>query len=302
MGILIHPLTALVVCIVLGAIAVSGKFSQHAANVFLFIAAVVGGIGIVRSGLKDPRLITMFVCGLIIVVCGVSYWVKPHAKDSAQNVPPPAPPVSSTTNNAAPPVKEAAPTHKTAPAQHAAEHPALSFQAFWVGIGNLPERSKVTNTWDGKPWDEHDYADVRLTITNGLDLALQNVDLDINVATEEPTGIAGIGQLTNINGIEFRKPALNIREPTLQLQDKSDGKWYNLPLSPFFDEHRIVPDYRIFCPRLAQRDIIRLILATIHLEQRGKPPKKLRITGSYVTESGQGRTTGQVNEVVIVAQ
>lgn len=179
---------------------------------------------------------------------------------------------------------------------------ALSFKAFWVGIGNLPERSKVTNTWDGKPWDEHDYADVRLTITNGLDLALQNVDLDINVATEEPTGIAGIGQLTNINGIEFRKPALNIREPTLQLQDKSDGKWYNLPLSPFFDEHRIVPDYRIFCPRLAQRDIIRLILATIHLEQHGKPPKKLRITGSYVTESGQGRTTGQVNEVVIVAQ
>jgi hypothetical protein len=301
MGILIHPLTALVVCIVLGAIAVSGKFSQHAANVFLAIAAVVGGIGIVRSGLKDPRLITMFVCGLIIVVCGVSYWVKPHAKDAAQN--PSPPPVPAAPSNTSPPVKDhPAPAHKTTPAQHAAQYPPLALQAYRVGLGNMPERSRVTNTWNGQPWDESDFADVRLKITNNIGLALQDIDLDITFTEDDPeAGIAGIGQLTDISGIEFRKTPLNMPEPAFKLRG-TDGKSYNLPLNPFMEEHRVVRDYRMFCPRLAQRDIIRLIIAAICLNHPKKPPSRLKITGTYVTESSAGRMTVQVNEVVMVTQ
>ncbi len=224
-------------------------------------------------------------------------WLNDKTSEPAQSSP-----AHTITNNTAPPVKEPATTHKTKTGQHEEQHLGLSFRAFWAEPGNMPERSQVKNIWNGKPWDEHDYADVRLTITSTVDLALQDVDLDISVAKEDPkTGIAGIAQLTNVSGVEFHKPPF-VPEPVLRVQGQ-DGKSHNLPIPgfSFLEEHRIVPDYRVFCPRLAQRDTIRLILATICLGQPGTPPSRLRITGSYVTESSAGRTTAQVNEVVVVS-
>ena len=137
-----------------------------------------------------------------VLLRGVA-WLDAKTSEHTQSSP-----AHAATNDVVPPVKEPAPAHKTKTV-HAEQLPALSFRAFWVGVGNMPERSQVTNTWNGKPWDENDYADVRLTITSTADLALQDVDLDISVAKEDPkTGIAGIAQLTNISGVEFHKPPL----------------------------------------------------------------------------------------------
>ncbi|MGA2716909.1 MAG: hypothetical protein ABSG41_27800 [Bryobacteraceae bacterium] len=176
---------------------------------------------------------------------------------------------------------------------------ALVLNALYVGIRNMPERAGVP-TWNDKPWDEDDYADVRLTITNALNLPLQNLDLDISVTEGDPkAGIAGIAQLTNVTGVEFRKPPFQVPEPALRLKG-DDGKSYNLPILglSFLEEHRIVSDYRMFCPRLGQKDIIRLILATIHVGDHNRPPERLKITGTYVTESTEGRINGQVSEII----
>jgi hypothetical protein len=75
--VLIHPVTAIVLSLVLGAIALSGKFSQHAANILLTIAAVVGAYAVMRSGAKDPRLIIAGICVIGFVVCMISLWLKP---------------------------------------------------------------------------------------------------------------------------------------------------------------------------------------------------------------------------------
>ncbi len=93
--ILMHPLTAIVLCLLLGAIAVSGKFSQHAANIMLTIAWIVGALAVTRSGLKDPRLIIAGVCAIGLIVCLISWWIKPpeHRAEPQQSVSPsPTPP------------------------------------------------------------------------------------------------------------------------------------------------------------------------------------------------------------------
>jgi hypothetical protein len=176
---------------------------------------------------------------------------------------------------------------------------ALILHAVYVGIRNMPERNGVP-TWNDKPWDEGDYADVRLTITNALDLPLQNLDLDINVTDGDPkAGIAGIAQLTNISSVEFRKPPFQVPEPALRLRG-DDGKSYNLPWPgiDFLEEHRIVSNYGLFCPRLGHNGIIRLILATIHGGDHNRPPDRLKINGTYVTESAKGRINGRISETI----
>jgi hypothetical protein len=76
-GLLESPISALAVCLVLGAIAVSGKFSQHVANILLLMAYGIGAFGIMRSGIKDIRLVGMSLSGLACLAFGISYWLKP---------------------------------------------------------------------------------------------------------------------------------------------------------------------------------------------------------------------------------
>jgi hypothetical protein len=93
---------------------------------------------------------------------------------------------------------------------------ALVFHAMYVGVGNMPERAGVV-TLNDKPWDKDAHADVRLTITNDLDLALQDLDINIDVAEGDPkVVIAGIAQLTKVSGLEFQKPTF--KSPAVRLK------------------------------------------------------------------------------------
>ena len=84
---------------------------------------------------------------------------------------------------------------------------AISFRAMAVGIGNMPERKKLTETWDGKPWDEDHYEDVRLSIDNNLALPLEQLDLSVSVTEgDKDMRIAAIGELNGVNGVQFRVP------------------------------------------------------------------------------------------------
>jgi len=190
------------------------------------------------------------------------------------------------------------------PSTHSPDPPAqpvvvLTFHALYVAVRNMPERARVP-TWNDAPWDEDDYADVRLTITNALDLPLQSLDLDISVTEGDPkTGIAGIAQLTNVSGVEFSKTPF--QTPTLRVRG-DDGKSYNIPtdIGGFLNQHRVVSHYGMFCPRLGRNGIIGLILATIHVGDHNRPPDRIKITGTYLTESNAGRITRQISQVIDV--
>lgn len=76
-GFLESPLLALVLTLFLGVLAVSGKVSQHAAQILLVCVWIAGSLAMVRSGMRDFRLLTGAV--LILAACCffVSYWIKP---------------------------------------------------------------------------------------------------------------------------------------------------------------------------------------------------------------------------------
>jgi hypothetical protein len=179
---------------------------------------------------------------------------------------------------------------------------ALIFHSITTGIGNLPERKRVTETWDEKPWDEANYADVRLQVDNSLDFPLDNLDLNISVAADDKSNaVAGIGQLSDLKDVEFHRPPLDVKLPDLQLVGK-DGKTYRLPTEELFGKmHLPTPNYRVTCQRLLAKDSFRLIIATTsHSENRRIPPERLRITGSYEMAKSEGGARERVDAVVVV--
>ena len=68
---------AVFLCLLLGAIAVSGRFNLRVAWILLFAAWSVGVLTIMRSELKDPRAILIAVCILTLIVAGISYMLHP---------------------------------------------------------------------------------------------------------------------------------------------------------------------------------------------------------------------------------
>jgi len=83
MEILTHPVTAIFLCLMLGAVAVSGKFSRHAANFLLTAAWAVGVFGIMRAGIRDIRIIGILVCVVTAIGLFTSWWIRPGATDSS---------------------------------------------------------------------------------------------------------------------------------------------------------------------------------------------------------------------------
>lgn len=83
LGFVESPVAAILLCLLLGAIAVSGKFSQVAANVLLLAMWIVGSLSIVRMK-SDPRLLSAGVLFLAAFCCFISYWIQPPKSEAAQ--------------------------------------------------------------------------------------------------------------------------------------------------------------------------------------------------------------------------
>jgi hypothetical protein len=82
-----NPLLALAVCLLLGAVAMSGKFSQIAANLCLVGVCTVGAIGILRAAAHQPRVSLGGVLMLVGFCLIISHWIRPPATNIA--LPPP---------------------------------------------------------------------------------------------------------------------------------------------------------------------------------------------------------------------
>jgi hypothetical protein len=74
------PVTALVLCLLLGAVALSARLSLTVAHGLLAAAVLVAIVAILRLGLKDWRLILGSICATIALGCVFSLWMHPPKK------------------------------------------------------------------------------------------------------------------------------------------------------------------------------------------------------------------------------
>jgi hypothetical protein len=276
---------------------------------FGLAAADLAG-GIVMWGISTPldsklRVLVVALCFAVIGVLMVESWRYVDKKEKAKLPKPPTQvgevpkderPIQPSTHveeKATPPVRPSVKDRLSS---------ALVFRALATAIGNMPELKRVQLTWDSKPWNEEHYSDVRLTIENTFDFALQNLDLNI-IATdgEEKSRVAGIGQLSDVNGLEFHPPKMP-EMPPLALRG-TDGKTYQLPTDTLFGNTWLpATKFRIFCSRLLPGEPLRLIIATVHDDGTKIPPNHLRITGVYETAPSEGSIRGRVDKIVKVVQ
>ena len=174
----------------------------------------------------------------------------------------------------------------------------ISSSAFYAGVGNLPER-KTVPTWDGRPWDESMYADVRLSITNQGDEALQNVDLNLSFDKDTHLVFTALGQLSDVNGVRLGPPSLPEWHPVPL--EGSDHHIYFLPVPkmPFASK-----TYKVFIPRLESSDALRLIVGVGNVMQvKNTPPtvpSKIYLDGSAEAPANEGSKKFSIHEVVEV--
>jgi len=88
LSLLESPLSALVLCLLLGAVAMSGKLSQLAANLCLVGVCIVGGIGILRGAARQPRLASGAILVLIGFCLVISHWIRPEKENKLPEQPP----------------------------------------------------------------------------------------------------------------------------------------------------------------------------------------------------------------------
>jgi uncharacterized membrane protein len=81
----ISPLLALIIALLFGSIAVSGRLSLNAANILLFVAWGAGVFAVMQSGLRDRHLRIAAECGVGVLVLLISYWVTERCRKSSQS-------------------------------------------------------------------------------------------------------------------------------------------------------------------------------------------------------------------------
>jgi hypothetical protein len=75
--VLTNPVLGIVLGLLLGALAVSGRFSLIAADILLAGAVLVAAIGIVNANLPDRRLTASAILAIVAVGLFLSYWIEP---------------------------------------------------------------------------------------------------------------------------------------------------------------------------------------------------------------------------------
>jgi hypothetical protein len=161
----------------------------------------------------------------------------------------------------------------------------LKFESFTTAVGNLPERAKVS-TWDGGPWNENGYADVRLRIDN-VGAKIRDLDLSLKLVGESDSGssfyvIPAIGQTTELHGVEFIPP--QPQEMTINLRG-IDNKLYTAPFPMNFGKgwSTLPPrSIRVIVPQLLDGQHLTLIIGTSHASasNQSKAPKYIEVSGT----------------------
>ena len=79
----INPILPLIVALLVGSIAASGRFSLNAANILLFVAWAAGVFAITQSGVRDRHVKIAAEIGVGVVVLLTSLWVTQRHRRKA---------------------------------------------------------------------------------------------------------------------------------------------------------------------------------------------------------------------------
>jgi hypothetical protein len=161
----------------------------------------------------------------------------------------------------------------------------LKFDSITTTLGD-PKDREFALTWDKKPWNEHDYSDVRLRISAPATKIL-NLDLHLRLIGEHDAegsfyGISAIGQITDIPGIQFIPPQL----PELDIPMRgSDHEDYIAPIN-FGKGLTGLPttSIRIVIPQLLDGQHLTLVIGTSYDDavkgRSSKVPPYIEVSGT----------------------
>jgi hypothetical protein len=154
----------------------------------------------------------------------------------------------------------------------------------------------------GIEWQD-DYGELLVNIQNGAEESISNVDLAVQVLDEGV--IHDMGQLSTIPVCEFHPPDYaELDNEGVRILDKTGGASIFLTSRYGWElGGKKVPDFSnqwtFFCPRLARKAELRLILAT-SANKNGAIPKKVRVFGRYDVASDEGNITVKIDTTVNV--
>ena len=172
---------------------------------------------------------------------------------------------------------------------HAKFRPSISLSAF-VSIGH----QKGANV-GGITWGDERFQDIRLLVGNMSQYSVQNIDLTVRVLDNSEDVFVGMGQLSDIPGVQFNGPkAPDMIVQTDHTNISSRDTWA-MSSSPFPWGY----SWNVFCPRLPREGELRLVVAAIH-KQDFAPPKNLRVVGSFEVVSSEGIKVVSVDKTLSV--
>jgi len=134
----------------------------------------------------------------------------------------------------------------------------------------------------GITW-KNGFQDLRLVVQNLTEYPVRNLDSTVRVLDKSEDTLLGMGQVSDLAGVEFHAPEWG--GPDLLLEGM-DGQVYREHIGDSF--HPSFGGYwKTFCPKVSAGLPLRLAIAAMG-NKAGATPKKLRVLGSYEAVSKEG--------------
>jgi hypothetical protein len=143
----------------------------------------------------------------------------------------------------------------------------------------------------GFEWENHEDKDLRLYIENSEDETIQNLELTITLSG---TWIRGMGQMSDVQGVEFHRP--NVKLPPLRVR-AGDGSSLSVSelVLEIFPKLGTRNGWRIFCPRLLGRATLQIVIAAPNDKNATGAPYMVKSNGSYELTPSKGSRVVKVD-------
>jgi hypothetical protein len=165
----------------------------------------------------------------------------------------------------------------------------LSIQAS-LSVGHLDDQILYGIKW------KNSFKDVRLEIEDVTEFPIHNLDLTVQVLENSGDFLLGMGQVSDISGVQFHAPEWP--HMGLVLQGENGGPWYSAEPSDFgqlsFGNH-----WKMFCPTVPTGVPLRLAIASSNNEAK-MVPKKLKVLGTYEVKTNEIDRVAAFEKIVIV--
>ena len=189
------------------------------------------------------------------------------------------------------------------PPEYKREHPPKSALAIAARAQNIlyPKNTKI----GGIEWKD-EYGEVHVPIENGDESWIRDIDIYVEV---DQGFIFQIGHDDDINNVEFHAPDDLPDDKGMRLSG-ADGSSALITFRDLFRAHGtnvtkevlFAKGWNVFCPHLARKGKLQLILATSTQKVIGPEPNHITITGSYRRNLDGENQVVEVHQTVAVVR